>query len=177
MDNRTIRRETDADITGIHALITSVFAGVDPTDPAYPGTLSWAGREAAIVEKLRDDDSLSLSLVAVQGLDILGHIAASPVRITDGTGGWFGIGPVSVAPAHRGSGLGTALLSHAVNALQEGGAGGVVAIGNPEFYTRFDFTAVPELSLPGAVSEHFLARRLRDSHFPQGAVAYHPAFA
>ncbi len=166
MIDRTIRRETDADIPGIHALITAAFAEVADSD----------GREAAIVDALRDDDALALSLVAVEGVETLGHVAVSPVRIEDGTGGWFGIGPVTVAPHRQGGGLARALLESTLARLTEGGAGGVVVFGEPDFYAHFGFERVPGLDYPGAPEGYFQALRITDSQFPSGLVHYHPAF-
>lgn len=168
MSSVTIRRETDADISAISTIVTEAFAGLDYSDQS----------EARIVEKLRDDNSLSVSLVAVTDLQIVGHVAVSPVTFDDGTGGWFGLGPVSVSPDFHGRGIGSLLIEHALDALREGGAGGVVVIGDPSFYSRFGFVRTEFLGYPGDIDDDFLrALRLGDSRFPSGNVHYHPAFS
>ncbi|GAB3942899.1 GNAT family N-acetyltransferase [Corynebacterium tapiri] len=167
MHNVTIRRETDADISAISQVTNAAFAEVEYS----------SGTEAEIVEKLRDSDNLAVSLVAVAGPDIVGHVAMSPVRIEDGTGGWFGLGPVSVHPTHQNQGIGSALVEAALQALREGLAGGVVVLGEPRFYQRFGFAKAERLTYPGAPAQYFTALRLCDSRYPAGDVTYHPAFS
>ncbi|AWB80998.1 GNAT family N-acetyltransferase [Corynebacterium yudongzhengii] len=153
MNDVTIRRETDADIPAITELVG-----------------------CGVVEKLRDDNALAVSLVAVEEFEIVGHIAASPVRIDDGTGGWFSLGPVTVAEGHRGRGIGSRLIEHAIDALKEGGAGGAVLVGDPAYYGRFGFVRTEFLTHPGNVDDYLLrALRLGDSRFPAGDVHAHPA--
>lgn len=166
MSTVTIRRETDADIQAITDVVTAAFAEVELSDQT----------EAGIVEKLRDDNALSVSLIAVVDMQIVGHVAASPVRFDDATGGWFGIGPVSVAPEAQRMGVGTALMNRVVEALREGGAGGAVIVGDPDFYIRLGFAHTEFLTYEGVPDRNLLAMRLSDSRFPTGQVHYHPAF-
>lgn len=157
MDNVTIRRETDADIPAITELTQASFGG---------------SAEAQIVEKLRDDDALAVSLVAVAVSEIVGHVAVSPIRIDDGTGGWFVIAPIAVTPEQRGQGIGSALTQHALEQLKEGGAGGVTIFNAPAGSEHFGFDNVPELFH----DRPLLAQRLNDSQFPAGRVFLHGAF-
>lgn len=166
MDKPLIRREAEEDIPAIRRLVFHSYADGVRANP----------NEDRAVETLRDADVLAVSLVAIVIPDVVGYIAASPVKITDGTGGWYGLGPVAVDPAHRHSGIGRELMDAALTALREGGAGGVVSLGDPDFYRRFDFSPIDGLYYPDAPAGHLLARHLGDSSTPQGAVAYHPAF-
>lgn len=166
MDNVTIRRETDADIPAIDRVITAAFAEVEHSDQS----------EAGVVNRLRDDDSLAVSLVAVAEGRIVGHVAVSPVTIEDGTGGWFGLGPLAVEPAAQRNGIGSRLMTEALEALHKGGAGGVVVLGDPSYYRHFGFVETEFLSYPHAPAEYFRARKVTDSRFPSGVVRYHPAF-
>jgi putative acetyltransferase len=36
---------------------------------------------------------------------VVGHIAFSPVKISDGTKDWYGLGPVSVLPEYQKQGI------------------------------------------------------------------------
>lgn len=166
MNDPLIRREAEEDITAIRRLVFN----------SYADSMRAAPNEDLAVEALRDADVLSVSLVAIVIPDVVGYIAASPVKITDGTGGWYGLGPVAVDPAHRHAGIGRALMDAALTALREGGAGGVVSLGDSEFYRRFGFHTIDGLHYPNAPEGHLLARNLGDSSVPQGAVTYHPAF-
>ncbi|HRW46464.1 MAG TPA: hypothetical protein P5333_03055, partial [Caldilinea sp.] len=51
--------------------------------------------EQFIVEALRAAGVLTVSLVAEVDGRVVGHIAFSPVTMSDGTAGWYGLGPVS----------------------------------------------------------------------------------
>lgn len=166
MDTLTIRREAEADIPAIRDLTSRAFVDKPYSDQ----------REAEIVEALRDTDSLTFSFIAVKGPAVVGHIAASPVTISDGTGNWFGIGPISVDPATQGEGIGSQLMQRALYELEAMGAGGAVALGDPTFYRRFGLATHPGLTYPGFDAQYFLAVALADANVPVGEVTYHPAF-
>ena len=58
--------------------------------------------------------------------ELVGHVAISPVSISDGTLGWYGLGPISVIPRLQGKGIGTGLMQCALeklNQLRAKGAG------------------------------------------------------
>jgi putative acetyltransferase len=118
---------------------------------------------------------LALSLVAVDNDRVIGHIAASPVSISDGTDGWYGIGPVSVTPEWQGRGIGSQLLRRAVAELQGTGAAGCVLLGDPRCYARFGFRPEAALVLPDVPPEYFQAMSFC-AVVPKGRVSYHEAF-
>lgn len=161
-----VRREQPEDVDFIRTVTAAAFAGVEESD----------GSEPFLVDKLRAAGALALSLVAVDGQEVVGHLAASAVSIGGHAGGWYGIGPVSVRPDHQQRGVGIALMGAALEHLRAQGSGGAVLLGDPGYYRRFGFAVVPGLVYPGAPAEYFMAVRLGDTLFPQGAVEYHPAF-
>ncbi len=146
------------------------------TREAFSSATHASGTEHLIVAALRDARALSLSLVADDGGAIIGHVAASPVVI-DGEAetGWYGIGPLSVAPGHQRKGVGSALMHKALESLREGGARGCVLLGDPVYYRRFGFTAAAPLVLPGVPGEYFQALAFTGDQ-AGGAVQYHQAF-
>lgn len=133
-----------------------------------------SGTEAEIVDHLRADNALTVSLVAVDGGEVVGHVAFSPVTI-GGQEGWHGLGPVAVRQDRRRQGVAAKLIVHGLTALKESGAGGCVVLGDPAYYSRFGFACDPAMTLAGVPPEYFQRLRLRGAQ-PTGPVAYHKAF-
>ena len=108
----TIRDERPGDFVAIAALTQAAFRDAEHSD----------GTEPAIVERLRTDGDLTLSLVAEDG-ELLGHAAFSPVTVSDGSTGWYGLGPVSVSPHRQREGIGSALIRVGLERLRVGCGG------------------------------------------------------
>lgn len=161
----TIRPETKGDQATIFALTTAAFAEMPFSD----------GDEPALVDSLRRDGDLTLSLVAEDAQRIVGHIAFSPVTIADGSLDWFGLGPVSVWPELQKQGIGGALIQRGIADLRERGARGIILLGSPVYYSRFGFEHDPALTYPGPPAEYF-QRLVLDGDAPSGQVSYAPAF-
>jgi putative acetyltransferase len=160
-----IRNETAADVTEIEAVTISAFL----TAPYTSHT------EQLIVGALRKAGKLAVSLVADAGGKVIGHVAVSPVSISDGAAGWFGLGPISVMPEYQRSGVGSRLMREALRILHDQGAAGCVLLGEPRYYSRFGFRVDPSLTLPHVPPEYFQALSF-DSSRPHGIVSYHAAF-
>ena len=161
-----IRSETREDATAIEAVTTAAFLNAPHTDHT----------EQFIVATLREAGALSISLVAEEGGAIVGHVAVSPVTISDGSPDWYGLGPISVLPEQQGKGIGTALMHAALDALRERGAAGCVVLGEPAYYGRFGFKVEARLKLPGVPPEYFQSLLFRGTNLPDGVVSYHVAF-
>ncbi len=160
-----IRAETPEDVDAIGVVTRAAFAGAAHS----------SGTEGAIVEALREAGALKLSLVAVQGGAVVGHIAFSPVTIEGRSIGWFGLGPVSVRPDRQRGGVGAALIEAGLDRLRRGGAAGCVVLGDPGYYRRFGFAADARLRYPQAPAAYF-QRLAFAGPPPTGTVAYHQAF-
>jgi putative acetyltransferase len=132
--------------------------------------------EAAIVHALRAGGQLAISLVAEQEGEVVGHIAISPVSISDGTRDWYGLGPLAVIPKHQGRGIGQRLVRESLQRLHDSSAAGCVLLGDPEFYGRFGFKPSASLVLPGASPGYFQSQWFAGV-VPQGVVAYHESFS
>lgn len=163
--NYTIRAEAIDDHATLRAL----------TEAAFRDAAHSSHTEQFIVDALRARGQLSVSLVAEMDGKVIGHVAVSPVTISDGSTGWFGLGPISVLPAWQGQGIGAALMHAALEALRQHGAHGCVLLGEPAYYGRFGFRAEPGLVLPGVPAEYFQALCLQPP-LAQGEVQYSPAF-
>jgi len=160
-----LRPETPADIGAIFALTEAAFATLDISDHT----------EQFIIDRLRDAGALTLSLVAERDGRVVGHIAFSPVTISDGSTGWYGLGPVSVLPALQRQGIGSALITAGLDRLRAIDAKGCYLIGHPGYYGRFGFRNKPGLTFPEAPAEACFALAF-DGNCPRGEVAFHPAF-
>ncbi|MEH6559344.1 MAG: N-acetyltransferase [Oceanicoccus sp.] len=163
--NLKIRNETKDDIDAIEKITTEAFLTAPYSDHT----------EQHIVRALRNSDVLSISLVAEYQGEVVGHVAVSPITISDGAKGWFGLGPISVSPTIQKSGVGSQLMESAVETLKKSGASGCVLLGNPAYYYRFGFKPESSLVYPGAPPEYFQAI-LFSGLLPNGKVAYHQAF-
>ncbi len=160
-----IRRETDSDVSAIAEVTVAAFKTLGVSNQT----------EQFIIAALRAANALTLSLVAEEDGSVIGHIAFSPVSISDGTRDWYGLGPVSVLPAYQRQGIGKALIQEGLSQLKELNAQGCCLVGHPEYYWRFGFSNVPGLVLEGVPQEVFFALSF-DGHIPQGTVAFHEAF-
>ncbi|ADP17604.1 acetyltransferase, GNAT family protein 21 [Achromobacter xylosoxidans A8] len=130
--------------------------------------------EGYITNALREAGALALSLVARVDGRIAGHVAFSPVTVSDGSADWYGLGPVAVLPELQGQGIGAALVRDGLERLKALGAAGCVVMGDPAYYGRFGFAQMPGLTYPGVPPEYFMAQVY--TRPAQGQVAYHPGF-
>lgn len=145
------------------------------TEAAFANEVHSSHTEQHIVNALRRAGQLTVSLVAVRGDEVIGHVAISPVTVSSGTVGWYGLGPISVVPGWQGQGVGSALMSAALATLRRLGGVGCVLLGEPAYYGRFGFKAEPGLVLPGVPAEYFQALAF-EGEVPKGTVRYHEAF-
>ncbi|WP_163469467.1 GNAT family N-acetyltransferase, partial [Escherichia coli] len=83
--------------------------------------------------------ALTLSLVAEHNGTPIGHASVSPIVLSNGAAGWYGLAPVSVLPAYQSQGIGSRLIRRLLAELQERGAAGCVVLGDPNYYGRFGF--------------------------------------
>ncbi|OAP42462.1 GCN5 family acetyltransferase [Sinorhizobium glycinis] len=160
-----IRPETEGDRETIRQITEAAFAGQPYSDQT----------EVRIIERLRAEGALTLSLVAVEDAEVIGHIAFSPVTITPVAAGWYGLGPVSVRPDRQGRGTGSSLVRQGLDRLRNIGASGCVLAGNPAFYRRFGFRNDPALVFAGCAPQYFMVLPLSRT-LVSGTVSYHPAF-
>lgn len=161
-----VRKEIPADIPAIEAVTTAAFRFAEHS----------SGTEQYIVAALRDAGQLAISLVAEDRGRVVGHVAASPVTLSNGTPDWYGLGPVSVVPRHQAQGVGTLLVTGALRALRALGAAGCVVLGDPGYYARFGFRPEPGLVLPDVPAQYFQAIALQGT-VPSGQATYHATFA
>jgi len=160
-----IRSETKDDIRAIAEVTASAFETLEISDHT----------ESFIIEALRHAQALTPSLVAEVDDRVIGHVAFSPVTISDGTQDWYGFGPVSVLPKDQRQGIGKALIQEGLSRLKGLGARGCCLVGHPEYYKKFAVDNVSGLGPEGVPPEAFHAIAF-DGMMPQGTVTFHEGF-
>jgi putative acetyltransferase len=164
-DKLIIRNEKDLDIKAITDVTIAAFKNVPISNQT----------EQFIIKALRDANALTISLVAEIDGHILGHIAFSPVTISDGTKDWYGLGPVSVLPDYQKQGIGKALINKGLSLLKDMGGQGCALVGDPNYYKRFGFKNYPELIHEGIPQEFFIVLPFTEK-IPKGTVVFHEGF-
>lgn len=159
-----IRKERPEDASAIRSVIAEAFDG-----KAYA-----SGDEAGLVDALRTAGALTESLVHEHDGRIDGQVALSPAEI-GGRSGWLAVGPVAVAPARQGLGVGAGLMRAAIESGRRLAAHGLVLTGAPKYYGRLGFQSYPELTCAGVGSAYVLALPFGASP-PVGDVRFHTAF-
>jgi putative acetyltransferase len=160
-----IRKETRDDVCAIAEVTIAAFKTLEISNHT----------EQFIIEALRAAKALTLSLVAEIDGRVIGHIAFSPVTISDGTPNWYGLGPVSVLPEYQRQGIGQALIREGLSRLKDRNAQGCCLVGHPEYYRKLGFKNIPGFVHEGVPAEVFLAMSF-DGHTSQGTVTFHEGF-
>ncbi len=155
-----IRAETPADRAAVRAVVTSAFGRRD---------------EADLVERLRADADVIISLAAEAEGEIIGHVMLSPMRAPFRA---LGLAPVSVVPARQGSGVGAALIAEAIRLARDAGYAAIFVLGDPGYYGRFGFDVAAARGFASVYAgDHFAVLAFEPLTAKNGAVDYAPAFA
>ena len=93
--------------------------------------------EARLVDMLRKNNAVIISMVAVINDQIVGHILFTAVQLESMEG--VGLAPMAVLPEVQRSGIGSQLIEEGVRRIRERGKAFIVVLGHPEYYPRFGF--------------------------------------
>ncbi|MGE0666790.1 MAG: GNAT family N-acetyltransferase [Sphingomonadales bacterium] len=161
-----IREETSADHAGIRALNRLAFDGVF---------------ESRLIDRLRAEELVLASLVALDGEDIAGHILFSRLGVT--VDGWTvraaALAPMSVMPERQRQGIGSALVRAGLEAVSSQGIEAVFVLGHPAYYPRFGFSPAVAAGLASPYNgDAFMALELAPDALRggDGVVTYPDAF-
>ncbi|HEY7382054.1 MAG TPA: N-acetyltransferase [Beijerinckiaceae bacterium] len=124
MSDVVVRPELPSDAGAIRAVVAEAFGRSD---------------EADLVDRLRHDGDLALSLVAVADR-VVGHVAFSRLRPDGPHLRATALAPVSVLPGFRRRGIAAALIRDGLARCAAAGEGCVLVLGEPPYYTRFGFS-------------------------------------
>ncbi len=164
----TIRSEEPADVEVIHSIHKSAF----PTEA-----------EARLVDRLREERKLALSLIAEVEKGVVGHVAFSPVSVDPQSPAkrGLGLGPVAVQPEWQRKGIGEQLIMRGIEDCRREGYSYMVVLGEPEYYGRFGFRRASMFGLANeyGVDDPFMVLELRLGGLPKlpGVVKYVKVFS
>lgn len=137
--------------------------------------------EAAIVDRLSRDGLVALSLVALEGDAVVGHILFSdlPCEMDGREIKALALAPMSVRPDRQRTGIGSALVRAGLARLSETDAEAVIVLGHEDYYPRFGFSAALASRIASPFpGPHFMALELRPGSLSgtAGHVQYPAAF-
>ncbi len=163
-----LRTELPEDREAIHTLTDRAFG--------TPG-------EAKLIDALREAGAVVLSMVALDGDQVVGHILFSPISIVGDSGrqASIALAPMSVHPNQQRQGIGSQLVSAGLEEIRELGHDSVIVLGHPEYYPRFGFVPASRYGIrcPFPVDDDvFMALELQAGALADaaGVVRYHSAF-
>lgn len=162
-----VREEQERDQAEVHAVNRAAFD---------------TPMEATLVDRLRKEARPVVSLVAVDGERVVGHILFSPVVLSEHDDlRIMGLAPMAVVPEYQRKGVGSALVSAGLKRCKELEYGAIVVLGHPDYYPRFGFVSAARSGIRcayDAAEEAFMLVELQPGYLEnaQGTVCYHPAF-
>ena len=138
-----IQEEKKTDIDQITQLHNQAFDGSE---------------EGEIVNNLRKNHNLTISLVCELDGIIIGHIAYSPIYKEQEIIG-LGLAPVAVLPNYQNQGIGSKLIRQGNSVALSKGYKKIFVLGSPEYYSRFGFNLAREYnyySIFDPEGDHFM---------------------
>ena len=94
-------------------------------------------QEGNIVDALRSNGAVLLSLVATLNGHVIGHILYSPASVGAVTGA--ALGPMGVLPERQRQGIGSKLVEAGNRTFKDTGCPFIIVLGHVSFYPRFGF--------------------------------------
>ena len=139
-----IAAESPADVAAREALLDRVMG------PA---------RRAKPSERLRENrlPAEGLAFTAVEDRRVIGTARLWNIAVGNGKPALL-LGPVAVACAHQGRGIGGGLVKRAIRDARKRGYAAIVLVGDAPYYGRFGFSGkkTGALAMPGAFERHRL---------------------
>ncbi|MFB2772905.1 GNAT family N-acetyltransferase [Pelatocladus sp. BLCC-F211] len=139
---------------------------------------------AELVDIIRKSENFipELSLIAVENLEVLGHILFSQIIIEtpNQTIPSLALAPLAVKPSHQRQGIGSRLVEAGLSKCREFDYPVVIVVGEPAYYQRFGFQTAGKFGLRSSLSfpdEVFMVLELKPAALTNiiGTVRY-PAY-
>ncbi len=168
-----IRKEKPEDIDAIRIVIEKAFTSTD---------------EAILVDRLREADKATISLVATEDDQVVGHILFSLVTIESNSDGAsdeplaaIGLAPLAVLPEFQNRGIGSLLTNAGLAECRKADYACVVVLGHPHYYPRFGFVPSVRYNIKSEFDvsdETFMVLELTENALRNraGIVKYQPEF-
>lgn len=164
-----------------------IIRGETPEDYAAVwrvNALAFGGEtEATLVDKLRAA-SPHISLVAVEGSRVVGHIFFSPATVESDPADFAAVAlaPLAVLPEYQNRGVGSRLVRRGLEECKSQGHEVVFVLGHPSYYPRFGFSPAGAKGIScefPAPDEAFMVAELRPGALGgrTGLLRYRPEFA
>ena len=124
----TLREETFRLEAAIRVLHRKVFGRDDESD---------------LIDALRKDGYITVSLVAEEMGQVVGHVLFSNVRIETQDGPMLAtaLAPVAVLEEWRNKGIGSTLIQEGMEMCAQRGRWAALVLGDPRFYSKFGFSS------------------------------------
>ncbi len=147
-----IRQETPADYRAIEELTREAFWGA-MDHPTCDG-------EHLLVHKLRKLPAFveELDFVAEADGKLIGHVIYSLAKVITPGGDEVEVlnfGPLSVLPAYRKKGIGSALMRHSIAEAIRLGYRAIIFYGHPDYYPRFGFRRAERYGITSESGDSF----------------------
>lgn len=141
-------------------------------------------QEARLVDSLRENQGLFLSLVALAAGTVVGGVAFSTATLEPRAAGLhlLALAPLAVLPTYQRLGIGSGLVQIGLAQCRDRQVDAIVVVGEPEFFGKFGFVAAApyQLTCPFPVPEPFwLVQELHPGALTgvHGRINFRPEFA
>lgn len=128
-----IRAGAPQDLAAIESLYPQAF----PAEDLLP-----------LVRDLLREPAAILSLVAVAGSRLVGHVIFTACGVAGSDARCALLGPLAVTPDHQQRGVGSALVRAGLQRLEDAGVSQVLVLGDPAYYGRCGFAPEPHVEPP-----------------------------
>jgi len=166
-----IRQEKNQDFDAVYRVVENAFRKGEHSDHD----------EHNLVNRLRKSDNFipELSLVAVDGDRIVGHIMFTEIKVGDHT--LITLAPVAVAPEMQSKSIGKMLITEGHQMAARLGYKGSVVLGHAKYYPKFGYQKASQHGIRApfdVADENFMALELVEGGLEgiHGTVEYAKAF-
>jgi predicted N-acetyltransferase YhbS len=187
--NRALKREAEAKASVAQASLTRAPPEIRieeerpehcPAIDALTRAVFGGDYEADLMDRLRSEGLVTGAFVALDGADVVGHIALSdlPTEVDGRRVKAACVAPLTVSLAYRKLRIGARLVDKAVGVLRAKGYEAAFVIGDSQYYSRFGFSTAPARKIASPFPSSFMALELVPGALDgtSGSVRYPRAF-